>query len=571
MDEEWIGQGGVAPYWPNFAEAMEMEVEFDTQINVSRDGTEQRVGWLPFPKTAVAFGSWARLGKLAAINDLRQTPNAKLVVPYFYRSVRLSTAADLGDTLLALSGDVPAWLLSGSRLILHGAAADEAVLVDFTGSGTATLLTGLLRAWPAGTRAYLAREAYRDDSTSFQIVNRRMGLAQKPRFDFDGRDVVRPITGPIRTHTIPGYLGFELFDFRANWQSGLTIKESPYMEEVESRHGLRAVYAPHRFYPFNRQEDHLLRTDEEVEQFTDFFMRHYGRQKRFFARTYQPKLPMSEVIYPDEPGPTGLDASQLDYYPRLYPFSRRGPDLFELTGSNGQVQLVDRMSIYAGERQLPVDFETRLFATTQYFPIISPLGPSRAHIEAGLVSLQFNVFCSYLDGTPDGGAAGGAGAQADLNFEVRFDYEQYADNRNRWDDVTRVDGAYPATVDHRFDYSVAQPADDPVGTLIDVSVSLPIPADTWFIRISLAVQPLGTGDDILTKVSDFRLVWGNLSPDHGIFETYQPITVPGPWRAEPYGLYRFDQDRLTVALRTGAVAESTVTLLSLDEPPELDE
>jgi len=564
MGENWTRYGGAAPFWPNFAQSMEMEFEFDTRINVSRDGTEQRVGWLPFPKTAVSFGSWARMGKLAALFDLRQTPNAPLIVPYFYKSVRLSAAADVGDTLLSLTGAVPAWLDDDVRLILHGPDADEGVVVDFTGANNATLATGLLRAWPAGSRAYLARQAFRHDSNTFQIVSRRMGLAAKPRFDFDGRSPALPLTTARRSHTTPGQLPLELFDFRANWRDGLTIRETPYLEEVVSRHGLRDLYAPHSTYGFNRQEQHLLVDGEEVEAFTDFFIRHYGRQKRFFARTYQPKLVMGTVVYPDEPGPTGLNASALEHYPGLYPFSRRGPDLFELTGSDGSVQLVDRMSRYAGRRGVPVTFQGGLFPVKETFQIETPSGPSRAHIEAGLVTLNWTVFCSYVDGSP----AGPPLSNGLFTLEVDFDHNQNVDNRERWDsDGNRTRGQRQEV----YDYSVDGDDAPSTGIYYNGAVNLAVPVEAWFMRIELAFMQLGTTDDILTTRHEFSLSWADLPEDYDIFETYQPITVPLPVTAEPYGLYRFDQDRLTVALRTGEVAESTVTLLSLDEPPEPDE
>lgn len=562
MDENWTGYGNAAPFWPNFATGMDVEIEFDTRINVSRDGTEQRIGWLPYPRTAVEFDSWTRLGKLAALFDLRQTPNSKSVLPYFYRSVQLSAAASTGGTLLALTGAVPPWVSVGTRLVLHGDGKDEGVVVSATGSGNLTISPGLASDWPAGTRAYLAREAYRAGKPSFQLVNRRMGLAQKPRFEFVGEAPVSPRTSAIRTHTSPGYETLELFDFKANWASPLELREDPYLEEVVSRRGVRNVYAPHEDYDYNRQEQHLLKTAEEIEQFSDFFMRHYGRQKKFFARTYAPKLTLDTVVYPDEPGPTGLDASELEYYPDLYPFKTSGPDLFELTSvSTGEAQLVDRMSIYAGNRELTVPFPTGVFGSDPaVIQIETPIGPSRAHIEAGLVTLSFAVFCSYVDGES---TSGDPSSPATLQFEIVFDHGQTEDNRERWDGTTRVKGQADVT----YDYGATQGTDGD-GVLIDSTVNIAVPIDAWFVTIDLYLQPNGTTDDIVTKESRFTLSWSDLPGDYDIFETYQPVTIPTPVVAEPYGVYRFDQDRLTVSLRTGSVAESTVTLRSLNENPD---
>jgi len=557
MGENWTRYGGAAPFWPNFAQSMEMEFEFDTRINVSRDGTEQRVGWLPFPKTAVSFGSWARMGKLAALFDLRQTPNAPLIVPYFYKSVMLSAAADVGDTLLSLTGAVPAWLDDDVRLILHGPDADEGVVVDFTGPSNATLVTGLLRAWPAGSRAYLARQAFRHDSNTFQIVSRRMGLAAKPRFEFDSRSPAIPLTSASRTHETAGGRVLELFDFNANWRDGLTIKETPYLEEVVSRHGLRDLYAPHEFYGHNRQENHLLTNAEKVEGFTDFFMRHYGRQKAFWAKTYHPKLPMAEVIYPDEPGPTGLDASDLEYYPQLYPFnSNGGTDLFELTGSDGSVQLVDRMSRFGGERSIPVTFSTGLFPVDEFFPLITKEGPSRAHIEAGLVSLEWSVTAS---------SPASWSSTARFYLQISGDFPNSNDlpeNSQRWDGLVRERGGSRA-----YDPNISIDQEDTGPDIIYQDTgSFPIPVDSWFFRVRLNLFVFAVPPQI--RESSFRLVWTALPEDYDIFETYQPITVPLPVTAEHYSIYRFDQDRLTVALRTGEVAESTVTLRALNESDE---
>lgn len=481
MAKLWSGFGGATPFWPNWSGGYDVEYEFETRMNISRDGTEQRIAVRPYALGTLNYSSWQRGDQFEAAYLARAYPSQQIVLPFGARHVRLASAAALGDTVLTLTATAPGWIVAGGRLILHSDDQDEAVVVDSVSGDEITLTSALETGHDAGTRVYLGALGWREQKKNYRMVVRGFEVPTS-RFELDAREPIQARTAALRTVD-----DAEVFDWRLNWGENPTRVEEPVLEESTSLRGLRDVSAIHAWEGFSRRESHLLTDADDVEAFIDFFLRHRGRQKAFLAREYLPPLVATATPFTgpgplayNGPGPRIFTVADEPQYLVLHPHEDR-KTIYGVTVGGGEEQIVHRIPTKAGTTEILPTFHRGSYPVGDEYALVQIDGPGEAHIDAGLVSISVSGKVNMFYGSGDA-------VRVRVTVEVEFDRRLSSDDDDlfRWSGVVRIPGTYGLDSETE---SVDRPdGGDPDGAA--VSITVPVPAFARFAKVYLSYVPL---------------------------------------------------------------------------------
>lgn len=274
------------PYAPDWSRGFAVQRAFSTDIQASRDGTEQRRALRMTPRLSAEYHSVVSGGaRRTADHHLRLWQNKPVTVPDFARWARLTGSSALGASTLTIS-PMPPWIAADQSLILCGTGNDlEQVLVDSVAGTTVTLADPLVSAWGSGS---VIRPTF------FGLLN---GEIQSSRRNRDAADL------SIAVESYPGaeppraagtawatFNGKEVFTLQPDYAQPPSINYVWPVEQTDVGRGRTAQFRPIEQLARRLEADFNglgLTTATEVEQFFD---RMLGRRNAFYLPTYEQDL-----------------------------------------------------------------------------------------------------------------------------------------------------------------------------------------------------------------------------------------------------------------------------------------
>lgn len=140
------------PYIPDWRGGFDVRRSFKTDIQVSRNNTEQRRSLRSAPRLSAEYRTVVSDDELRGANHfLRSWQNKPAIVPDFARWARTTDDAALSSTAIEID-PLPVWAAAGQNLVLCGAdGLLEQVLVDSIAGTTVNLADPLGHAWASGS------------------------------------------------------------------------------------------------------------------------------------------------------------------------------------------------------------------------------------------------------------------------------------------------------------------------------------------------------------------------------------------------------------------------------------
>lgn len=269
------------PMRPNWESPVRVTYRFDTEVIVSRDGAEQRIAKRYEPRLSIEFEtleSASRFGSATAHLHLRQ--NEEAICPLWHLASRIGMSVSSGASAIAFAS-APNWAQAGAVLVLQEGDAAEAVQVSSVAGDTVNLASPLAGSW--GPAAFVTEgvPGYLTEKVKQELVLDRTGGVE---MEFDAT----PGGYPARGEGTSGdtLAGLEILPLEINWGDRRENQNLVIRETVDFGFGRIKHHAPVAF-PTVTREASVLGETEKLEALEQFFLRHRGRQREFYCRSYQ--------------------------------------------------------------------------------------------------------------------------------------------------------------------------------------------------------------------------------------------------------------------------------------------
>ena len=279
--------------WPiQWSNGYEEELAFRTEIIVSRDGNEQRIGQRINPRTNYDFSSVLRGQNFqSALTRISKDQGGKFFIQHPREPVVLAATLPASGLYFDITGPVPRWLIPGVYVMLQGRNGDVGLGAVIGASGQrVNLAAGVGKTFPAGSQARLAFEGRFDGATEFNVLTSDRATVGT---QFTGDPVDTP---HLSFGAAPVTLdGVEFFDMRPNWRRGMELDVEQQIELLDLNRGAIDAIFPITFSPRTLKLNYVARNMTELDRILGLFYRASGRRKRFFM-----------PLWTDEIRPLGL-------------------------------------------------------------------------------------------------------------------------------------------------------------------------------------------------------------------------------------------------------------------------
>lgn len=306
--------------WPiQWSQGYDEEIAFRTEIIVSRDGTEQRIGQRINPRVSYDFESVLRGRNLrTALARVVDKQGGQFYVPHPREPAVL--AVDMPSVALSaqITGAVPSWLIPGVYAIFESPTGETSlgVVIGVSGS-TVNLAAPMGRAFPAGSKFRLGVEGRFDGATQFNLLTSDKARVQT-QFTGDPVDTPHPTFGaaPVTLE------GTELFDMRPNWRQAGEISVEQTVDILDLERGAIDAIFPITFSPRTQKHTFTARSVAELDRILGLFYRASGRRKRFFMPLWADEIRPLGVTYSGQTGVTILGSDFAETYGGLDTYRR---------------------------------------------------------------------------------------------------------------------------------------------------------------------------------------------------------------------------------------------------------
>jgi hypothetical protein len=289
-DVQTPGVARLWPYIPNWSSGFDVTRSFLTDINVSRDGTEQRRALRTEPRISAAYRTVVSgADRRAATQHLLEWQNSPVAVPDFARWARLTASAAAGTSTLTID-PLPAWAAADQLLVLCGTGSDlEMVRVASVLGNDITTDDPLVGSWGNGS---VIRPAF------FGLFSGEMASSRMNRDAAEFSVEVRSYPGgepPRATGTAwDTFNSKEVFTLMPDYASPPSLTHVWPVEQIDYGRGRTAEFRPIEV-PSRRLEVEFSGQDAtataEIEQFFD---RHLGRRNAFYMPTWEADLVLAQ-------------------------------------------------------------------------------------------------------------------------------------------------------------------------------------------------------------------------------------------------------------------------------------
>lgn len=290
--------------WPiQWAQGYEEELAFRTEIIVSRNGTEQRIGQRINPRVNYDYSVLLRGGNFrSAMTRIGKDQGKKFFVPHPREPVTMSNNLPSVGLSFDVVGTPPRWLEPGVYVIFQSALGVTAlgVIIGVSGS-TINLAAPVGKTFAAGTRVRLAVEGRFDGPSEFQMLTSNKASVNT-KFTGD------PVDTPHLTYgAAPVSLdGEEFFDLKPNWRAGLEIAFEQQLELLDLNRGATDALFPIAFSPRTQKHTYTARSTAELDRIVGLFYRSAGRRRRFLMPLWSDEIRPLGITFAGSTGITVL-------------------------------------------------------------------------------------------------------------------------------------------------------------------------------------------------------------------------------------------------------------------------
>jgi hypothetical protein len=340
--------------WPtedfkvNWGAAYEVEIEYRTDIFVSRNGKEQRRAQRRKPRKRLTYQSifdYEKLRRYNAILANRQTRT--FTIPEETKTIKLSASANAGDSTLTFD-EIPAWVVVDTNYMLLLDSKREVVRVESISANTVTLSAGLQNNWFAGDYFVPVHTVRMATSISAPLVTNSVAtVAQQWE--------VEPTTEPFENGDIDYDTYEDLFVFaeKHNWGETLDVQKNYNREEVDFSKGRVRYFTPVDFPNQIRTSRILTDSVDRMKNIENFFMRMRGRAGEFWIPTWERDLEVVSSVSDSTDRILCEGRELFDYYPGDRVFRNimiqmvngqrfyRRIESYQLQGENTEVQVTE--------------------------------------------------------------------------------------------------------------------------------------------------------------------------------------------------------------------------------------
>lgn len=325
--------------WPiQWSQGYEEELSFRTEIIVSRDGTEQRIGNRINPRVGYDYSVLLREQNYrSAMTRIGKDQGKKFFFPHPREPVVLTTLLSSAGLTFNIAGTPPRWLIPGVYLVLEARSGliGFGVVIGVTGS-TINLAAPVGKSFPAGSMARLSVEGRFDGPTEFTMLTSDKATVNT-KFTGDPVDTPHLTYGPAPV-TLDGE---EFFNLKPNWRAGMEIAFEQQVELLDLNRGAIDAIFPITFSPRTQKLTYTAKSVEVLDRIVGLFYRASGRRRRFFM-----------PLWSDEIRPFGIAFSGSNS------FTVRGREFAETYGNGAYNRLVIRRSAAQAELILRVNSVT---------------------------------------------------------------------------------------------------------------------------------------------------------------------------------------------------------------------
>ncbi len=350
--------------WPwsvNWVDPVGDAYQWYTEINMSKDGTEQRMRMREFPRRRLAMSHLLQKKERRRMEALLWGwQQRSFAVPLWQDAGQLNVSALAGDVTLSTDTAGRDYQPDTLVFVRTDSEAFEINEIESVGSGVLNLARPMENDWPAGTRVFPARVAR---------IEREQAL------DRDTADLLSMrcqwlVQGNVGAPGWSGaeYRGHPIMPQRHNWRLAWRDRHVRYLDQsdsmvrdalTEDRVGSPVVYAT---------QEYLARDRAEAAELREFLHHVAGAWRPFWVETRRPDIKMLSTI-----GNTA-EVMQVENtgYASLYAVDRSRRDIRIWDMRSGDVWY--RRIVAATE--IDDDIETLQIDT----PITETLQPEDAHI-----------------------------------------------------------------------------------------------------------------------------------------------------------------------------------------------
>lgn len=271
------------PFRPNWSRPLVERLEWLTDVQESKNASEERISLRSFPRRSLEFDLWLKgqaQGRLDAL--LWGNMGRRYVVPIWTDRQNLDAPLAAGAEAIPVTTAGYDYTPSGLAVLWVDDATYEVVTVDTVAADEITLVTPTSDSWPAGTRVYPARYGRLPEKVS--LVRPSATVVQASlRFDLEN--------GP--SPVIPGattYLGIEV-DLRSpNWEQAIDTSYDRKLETLDYSLGPVFVDDLSNWQRITRTHRYLLDSRSDIAEYRGWLHAREGRANAFWQPQRQQDL-----------------------------------------------------------------------------------------------------------------------------------------------------------------------------------------------------------------------------------------------------------------------------------------
>lgn len=268
---------------PNWSNGFEVTLRFLTDILTSRNGKQQRIARRFEPRISFEFQSLAKRSNFTRVQrELFMELRNEIVIPFWPDKQRLAAQAT-GTTVVV--DEVRPWMKTDGLLCIVQDGVGEAKVIASRSGTTITLTEALDSTWETGAEVLEGFKGRMDQKTTQRAHTSEVNSVS----------VAFEVTPGSEADYAPSAAGLtldglEVFTFPANWAALPRIEIEDPRLVIDYEVGAHEVFHPYDFPTVMRRTQLLRNGFDAVREVEDFYRRHRGRQREFYAPNAQRDL-----------------------------------------------------------------------------------------------------------------------------------------------------------------------------------------------------------------------------------------------------------------------------------------
>lgn len=271
-------EGWITPLRPNWNRQVQQELDFLTDVIVSRNEQEQRFALRQTPRINYQFQVAVAADRLnRVVADISGRQNDIFWWPLDWRTAVITSGASAGADAFSLTS-VPFWLRAGASIIIQTETTEELALVDDVTTGTVTLAEGLAYHAPTGAKIREARAVRFPNEVEFRQTTSKVWeatvrLSEVPAVNIFSAPAISP----------GQHLETDLFEPTPDWSDAPRLKIGRTRELFDPMMGRDSIFSATDFFRRETEFSVFERTTPDMEELIAFFARQFGQRGSFWS------------------------------------------------------------------------------------------------------------------------------------------------------------------------------------------------------------------------------------------------------------------------------------------------